>query len=172
MLSTSFLPSTPPAALISAMAASAPFFSWVPNDASAPVMGPATPTVMSCADAAPANAKPAESVRPASHVVFIHISSSCGPLFSLSPRPRRPSRKIGPRGIVSGFDRLVTGSCGRSGTVPAGHCLARLAFAPGKRPGALIKPIILGRHLGGARHPPSQRTDQQEVERIDGVRAG
>src|SRR5258705_187550 len=44
--------------------------------------------VMSWADAAPANARLAPSATPASHIVFIAFSSSCGPLTSWSPRPR------------------------------------------------------------------------------------
>ena len=50
--SASFLPSTPPAALMSATACSAPFFICRPKADSPPVIGPATATVMSCANAA------------------------------------------------------------------------------------------------------------------------
>ena len=86
--SLSFLPITPPAALMSATAASAPFLSWVPNEAYWPVIGPATPMLMSWADAVPTKARLAPSATPASHIVFIPFSSSCGPLTSWSPRPR------------------------------------------------------------------------------------
>jgi hypothetical protein len=73
-----FLPSTPPAALMSATAASAPFLSCVPNVASAPDIGPATPTLMSWANAGLDKARPAPSATPASHIFFIEVSSICG----------------------------------------------------------------------------------------------
>src|SRR6187397_1079973 len=67
--SLSFLPSTPPAALMSATACSAPFLSWRPNVASPPVIGPATPTLMSWAKAGAAIANP--RTKPANKDFFI-----------------------------------------------------------------------------------------------------
>src|SRR4029078_10085476 len=97
---------TPPAALMSAIAASAPFLSWVPNEAYCPVIGPATPTVMSCADAVPAKDK--LNATPASQIFFMPFSSKFADLLtSWSPRPRSLYRRHSVRFLQSGH--RVTG---------------------------------------------------------------
>ncbi len=73
--SASFLPSTPPAALMSATACSAPFFICRPNADSAPVIGPATAMVMSCANALADSANVAPSARPKSFSDFMRRPS-------------------------------------------------------------------------------------------------
>ena len=71
----SFLLITPPAALMSAKAMSAPFLSCCPNEAYWPVIGPATPIVMvSWANAVPARARLAVNTRPASRRFFMLLS--------------------------------------------------------------------------------------------------
>jgi hypothetical protein len=68
------LPSTPPAALKSATACSAPFFICRPNADSPPVIGPATAIVMSCASAAPDSANEAPNAKPMIFSDFIRWS--------------------------------------------------------------------------------------------------
>src|SRR6266851_8415864 len=88
MDSSSFLPSTPPLALMSATACSAPAFSWAPKLALEPVIGPAV-AILICAcageaakiSATPRQAAPASSVR-----------------FSMSS----PQRLIGRAGCAAG----------------------------------------------------------------------
>ena len=46
------------------------------------------------------------------------------------------------------------------------------AVAPGQRAGPLIEPVVLRRHLGGPRHPPGQRADDDEIERVGSVGRG
>jgi hypothetical protein len=69
--SASFLPSTPPAALMSATACSAPFFICRPNADSPPVIGPATAMEMSCASAVVDSANDAPNARPISFSDFM-----------------------------------------------------------------------------------------------------
>src|SRR4051812_45788583 len=157
--SLSFLPITPPAALMSATAASAPFLSCVPNEAYWPVIGPATPMLMSWADAVPAKARPTPSATPASHIFFMPFSSSCGPLTSWSPRPRSSQ---------ASFCLVFAVRSPGDGAVSDRNFLAGAAAAPGQEAHSLIEPVVLRRHLGGARHPPRQRADHDEIERVDG----
>ena len=74
--SASFLPSTPPEALRSATAISAPFFIWRPKAELSPVMGPATAMVMSSAKAAVESASEAPIARPMSFSDFMRSSPS------------------------------------------------------------------------------------------------
>ena len=79
--SLSLRPSTPPAALMSAMACSAPFFICRPKVAWPPVIGPATATVMSCAMAGAAK-RPKRNARAQSRSLFmsdpLEVRSSSG----------------------------------------------------------------------------------------------
>src|SRR5579871_947308 len=77
MSSVSFLPSTPPAALKSATAISAPFFNCRPNAEYSPVIGPATAIVRSSANAALDNAKDAPSASPISFSDFMRDPRGC-----------------------------------------------------------------------------------------------
>src|SRR6266536_6149994 len=71
--SASFLLSTPPAALRSATACSAPFFICRPNADSPPVIGPATPLEMSCANAAVDSANDVPNAKPISFNDFMDV---------------------------------------------------------------------------------------------------
>src|SRR5262245_33155803 len=159
--SLSFLPSTPPAALMSATACSAPFLSCRPKVASPPDIGPATPIVSSWAVAVPPSVIVAASARPASHILLMLFSSK---KRTADPNGR-PGRVIFPGVILSGFWRKSPGN--RAGAI--GFFDPR---PPGELARELVEPIILRRHLGGPRYPPRQRPDQEQIERIGGIGGG
>src|SRR6478672_8288329 len=85
----SFLPRTPPAALMSSTACSAPFFICRPNADSPPVIGPATATGMSCASAAVESANDAPSARPISFSDFMDGPHGDRYFGRPGPRPDR-----------------------------------------------------------------------------------
>src|SRR5271166_861852 len=69
-------PSTPPASLTAAAAASAPRFIWSPIEASGPVIGPARAIVMSCAATGVASAASAAPARESTRMLRIVLDSS------------------------------------------------------------------------------------------------
>src|SRR5690554_935207 len=86
--SFSFWPSTPPAALISATACSAPAFIWAPKLAYCPVIGPAVATVMSAFATCPVKTS-AAAARTSVDSFFILIS-----LLIYSVERDQPSRAV------------------------------------------------------------------------------
>src|SRR6187401_62277 len=151
--SLSFLPSTPPAALISATASSAPSFICFPKVASPPVIGPATPMAMSCPNAEPANARLAPSASPISRNFFIvDLPSALSAGALVRPVPR------------SSIDHIASGKLGKR----AGR-LFRRTVAPAQRSGAFIQPRILRDHLGGTGGLEREGGDRKQEQRINNV---
>src|SRR5712691_8178290 len=157
--SLSCLPSTPPAALMSATANSAPFFICRPKVASLPVIGPAMPTVMSWAEAVPASAKPVPSASAASRSFFM----LCLPWQN--DRRRRLCRDGGEKSSGR-YCRPISAK-----VTPLISSFSRLAIntglgAPSEGAGAPVKPGVLGDHLGGAGDPPAEAADDEKEGRI------
>src|SRR5215510_1525926 len=74
-----FLPRMPPASLMSAIACSAPCFSWAPNAASEPVIGPPMPNlIVSSFWPQPASARPRLQANASVVSVFIGLSPEAG----------------------------------------------------------------------------------------------
>src|SRR5215813_1219117 len=162
--SLSFLPSTPPAALRSATARSAPLFIWRPKVASPPVIGPATPTVMFWPHAAPVSASPAPSASAVSRsffMLFLPCEDGSG-----GDRSAATEAKNCPGAIVARFPGKSRGSSPFAGRLHSG------SVAPSHRARALVEPAVLGHHLGGAGHAPSEAAEAQQERRICRVGEG
>src|ERR1019366_3879219 len=74
---STFWPRMPPALLKSSAAWPTPLVNCAPNEAFAPVIGPATPNLI-CASAVPAKPRPAARTRPVNQYFFIQRSLSLG----------------------------------------------------------------------------------------------
>src|ERR1700730_16553584 len=163
--SLSFLPSTPPAALMSATATSAPLFICRPKVASPPVIRPATPTVVSWPHAAPVSASPAPSASAVSRRFFMLFlpreDGSGGDRIAATEANYRPCAIVAPFPGKSRGSSPFPGGLFHSGPV-----------APSHRARALIKPPVLGHHLGGARDAPGEAADAQQEHRVGGVGEG
>src|SRR5208282_4269040 len=135
-----FFPSTPPAALISATACSAPFFNCVPNEAYWPVIGPANAMGMSCATAGPAR-RPKKSAQALSRSLVISV-----PLLVLSSKAFASVKNLSPLPFVFLPD-----------------------FAPAERTRAGIEPGILPHHLARPRGAPADQADGEKDHGVAAV---
>src|SRR5579863_5153148 len=98
-----FWPRMPPAALMSSAACCTPWVNCAPNEAFAPVIGPATP-IFNWAKAEPDNANPAASTTLANTYFFMPNSLQFGRPHQ--GRPRQNASTLPP--IKASFQRRVT----------------------------------------------------------------